>query len=156
LNQIDLNGDKTDDMVIISRRENFNAHRFDVVSFYVYHTDPVTGKKQLNIVPIFDNKSERLEYIIGGGADCMLHDFRVYKNSKTDKTILVTADRELTQGYVASEKVEFSFFELTENTDGIPGFPIYYFDKNKTTISKDKHCDVNKAFEKELNLSNTH
>ncbi|WP_019360450.1 hypothetical protein [Pseudomonas asplenii] len=54
-------------------RENYNAHGFDVVTFYSSNNDT------WGLVPIFDESRthEKLELTAGGGADCRLHDFRM-------------------------------------------------------------------------------
>src|ERR1700749_579836 len=68
-NRVDIVGDGTPGLVISGHRENFNAHSFDVVSFYV-QADP-GGKKQWLVVPIMDSKGKKLdekfELFVGGG-----------------------------------------------------------------------------------------
>jgi hypothetical protein len=39
-----------------------------------------------------------------------------------------------------------------KNKDGRFGWPEYYFLRNQTIEGKEKYCDINRAFEKELGL----
>jgi hypothetical protein len=150
LNRFTLDGKKA--FALKAWRENFNAHGFDVVSFYVRYDS------KWNIVPLFgayDNKHEiEQDYLtIGGGADCMLHDFRLLKSSSNHTMRIIVADRELGGSYADPDTVHFSYYKLEKNLDGIFGQPLLYFNFKKATRAKRKYCDVNDAFNKELHLS---
>lgn len=74
INRINLDGKEA--MAIIGARENFNAHGFDVVTFYV------RDENEWHLVPIFGSRDdkdggERDSLTVSGGADCVLHDFRL-------------------------------------------------------------------------------
>lgn len=38
------------------------------------------------------------------------------------------------------------------NTDGLTGWPSFYFEHSRTVPAKRMYCDVNEAFERELGL----
>src|SRR5579859_1428981 len=104
-------------MTVRALRENFNAHDFDVVTFYVRDAD--TWK----LVPLFgeyaDKKGTEHDVLtVGGGADCMLHDFRLLREAPTHPPEIVLADREFGRSYADSNIVHFTYFELAKNEGG--------------------------------------
>jgi hypothetical protein len=137
-------------------RENFNAHGFDVVSFYVHDTAE-DGTSTWQLVPLFgsyDSKDdiERDELKVSGGADCQLHDFRLLKSVGSSPVRLIVADRDPGSSYADAANVHFSYFDLAKNDDGVPGLPPFYFKLKDTKVSSHKYCDVNEALDKELHL----
>ncbi|RUL69012.1 carbapenem self-resistance protein CarG family protein [Dyella choica] len=138
-------------MAVRAIRDNFNAHDFDVVTFYVRDSD--TWK----LVPLFEDYAdkqgaERDLLTVSGGADCVLHDFRLLRATATHPLELVAADRELGKSYADSNIVHFTYFELAKNDVNIPGRPSLYFKMQKSTVARAKYCDVNEALDKELHL----
>lgn len=129
---VDIIGDGTPAMVVAARRENFNAHGFDVVSIYV-QVAPLSDGPEWNLIPITVDGDEKLTLTIGGGADCVLHDFRLLRDTSKRASVLVIANRELGDSFASSEPVTFTYFELKKNTEGDPGSPSYYFEKSKVT-----------------------
>ena len=152
VNSVDFTGDGISDLIVMGRRDNFNAHGFDVVSFYIFTDDKEFSVKQWDIVPVMKKKGERLEITVGGGADCILHDFRLLAGSGKTAASLILADRKLINGYAESEAVTFTYFSLERNKEGIPGEPRYYFKQLRAVKSKAKYCDVGEAFQKELGI----
>jgi hypothetical protein len=152
VNSVDFTGDGIPDLIVIGRRDNFNAHGFDVVSFYIFTDDKEFSVKQWDIVPIMKKEKERLEVTVSGGADCILHDFRLLSGSSKTAASLILADRELRNSYADSETVTFTYFSLETNREGIPGEPRYYFKQSRVVKSKAKYCDVGEAFQKELGI----
>jgi hypothetical protein len=154
LNRIDFDNDGKEDLVILARRENFNAHGFDAVSFY--SEQPQNGNKQLiqGIVSIFDKDKENFIIKVSGGADCVLHDFRLLKPNNGSQTLLIIADRKLSESYYEENAVAFSYYNLEHNSLGEIGYPFLYFKFFKTEQAKRKYCDVNEAFREELGLEN--
>ncbi len=152
VNSVDFTGDGVPDLIVMGHRDNFNAHDFNVVSFYIYVDDKDMNVKEWDIVPVVTKKDEHLEVTVGGGADCILHDFRLLAGSGKTSASLILADRELKNGYGESETVKFTYFSLETNSEGIPGFPRYYFEQSRVVKSKVKYCDVNEAFQKELGI----
>jgi hypothetical protein len=108
--------------------------------------------KQWDVVPVMKKKEEELEVTISGGADCILHDFRLLAGSGKTAASLILADRELIKGYGESETVRFTYFSLGTNSAGVPGVPRYYFKQSRVVKSKTKYCDVGEAFQKELGI----
>lgn len=141
-------------MVLHAHRENFNAHSFEVVSFYE------TGN-QLNLIPLFSKgkdkdkgeENEEFSLTVGGGADCLLHDFRFVKPDGKQPARLIVAERDLGESYADEETVHFTYYDLVDNPDeDAMGKPALYFQAKKKTRSRQHYCDVNEAFDKELHL----
>jgi hypothetical protein len=139
-----------DGTVVLSRRENGNAHGFDVVSFYVDAPSEGDEGDRLSILPIFKDDQEKLELTVGGGADCLLHDFRLVRGA--EGTYLLVATREFGDSYVDARPVTFDRYELEHNAAGEVGRPAYYFEWRAATASKLRYCDVGDAFKHELGL----
>lgn len=146
ITQVDFTGDGVPDLIISGHRENYNAHSFDVVSFYV------PFENIWNIVPIFGKEKEEWQVSIGGGADCLLQDFRLLKGGAKEPATLITADRELGESYVNPAKVTFTFYKFTRNKEAEVGEPTFSFIFSKAINSKVNYCDVGNAFKVELNL----
>lgn len=149
-----LNLDGQPIMTVRARRENYNAHGFDVLSFYAVKRGRPSDALQL--VPIFGAEQgqdkERYELTIGGGADCLLNDFRLVPGSGRQAARLVVAEREFGASYAAPGIVHFTYYELTRNRDELPGRPPLYFQARMRTDSRQAYCDVNEAFDRELHL----
>jgi hypothetical protein len=135
--------------VAIAHRENFNAHSFDVVTVYLSSGDPSEG---LDILGFWDKNQEAVTLKVSGGADCLLHDFRLLESTRGMPPMLVVADRPLVMSYADNEPVSFKFYVLKQNTEGLPGEPPYWFDLVETQTSKRAYCDVGAALSRELGL----
>ncbi len=135
--------------VVIGHRENSNAHSFDVVTFYLTNGEHSEG---LNIVGVWDKDKEELTENVSGGADCLLHDFRLLRSDRGAVPMLVVADRPLLTSYTDNAPVLFKFYALKQKTDGLPGGPAYWFDLVETNTSKAEYCDVGVALSRELGL----
>ncbi len=139
-------------------RENFNAHSFDVVTFFV--RDSAAGRAQpWSLVPVFrrsergaNSEQEQLHVTTSGGADCVLHDFRLLLAQGGKPATLILANREAGASDADDAKVRFDYYVLTENTDGTPGYPKLSFRWQKSQPSRAQYCDVNRAFDQELHL----
>jgi hypothetical protein len=149
LNNLDLSFAGQKLSVAIAHRENFNAHSFEVVTVYLSSGDPSHG---LDILGVWDKNHEELTLNVGGGADCLLHDFRLLKSAGRAAPMLVVADRPLVMSYADNEPVSFRFYVLRQNTDGLIGEPAYWFDLVETRTSKQAYCDVGAALTRELGL----
>lgn len=156
INSIDLNGDGVQDMVIKSRRENYNAHGKSIYHFFVELKSSDGATEKWNLVP-FTEGSPKERHGLGTheGADCVLGEIRLVRDTGRLEfpLIVIYADRKLGESYVATETVTFSVYELKHNHEGIPGWPTFYFERRNVTEAKRKYCDVNDAFEKELGLN---
>jgi hypothetical protein len=153
INRVDFNNDGREDLVLVARRGNFNAHSFDVVTFY--SNDPQNEEGHLGIVPMFDKEEkEELTLEVSGGADCVLHDFRLLKPKRGNQAMLIIAARKWSESFYEENTVTFSYFKLERNTLGTPGRPILYFSLSEVRQARAKHCDVNEAFRSELGLDN--
>ncbi|HUK99813.1 MAG TPA: hypothetical protein VLX29_03050 [Nitrospirota bacterium] len=151
-NYVDFTGNGKPGLVVMGHRDNFNAHSFDVVSFYLF-SDPKDGSLPVwNIIPVMKKEKEQLEVIVSGGADCILHDFRLLSDSGMTPAALILADRELGSSYADLESVTFTYFYLEKNSEGIPGSPLFSFKQSRVVKSKAKYCDVGEAYQKELGI----
>jgi len=146
-------------MVVRAWRENYNAHGFDVVSFYA--RDKASGEKAYwNVIPVFaqasrDALSERLEITVGGGADCVLHDFRLLRSNDDKRVMLVVAQRDMGDSFADPATVHFTWYDLAKNEDEAPGEPWLSFRQTRVTQATKTYCDVEEAFDKELHLGAT-
>jgi hypothetical protein len=150
ITKADLSGQGLNAMIVLARRENFNAHGFDVLTMYI--EDSSVDRFSWHIIPVFRDEKEELEITIGGGADCLLHDFRLLRNTQSHSTQLIIARREMGESYIDEKNVMFEYYELKKNTEKEVGSPLYYFVKIGSIKSKKKYCDVGDAFKKELGL----
>jgi hypothetical protein len=149
--QVDILGDGSAGQVIVGTRQNFNAHGFDVVSFYVKAVTNADGSAW-NIIPVIDGSDEKLSLAVSGGADCLLHDVRLVRATGERHATLVVADRELGASFGDAADVTFTFYDLVKNQDGEPGRPLYYFSKARVSKASRAYCDVGEALAKELEL----
>jgi len=154
ITRIDMTGQNAEGMAVLANRENFNAHGFDVLTLYVRTLPPWGGAKIWSLVSVFDGEKEKLVTTVSGGADCLLHDFRLVAQSGGRPIALVVADRELGASYADPANVTFSFYELRNNRDGEVGRPVYYFERTSQVKARRPYCDVGEAFWGELGLAN--
>jgi hypothetical protein len=136
--------------IVLSRRENFNAHGFDLANFYAFGSGD--GKGVLGTISFFDGDKEKFEASASGGADCLLHDFRLLESKKGKPPLLIVADRDPGDSYADEAAVTFIYFRLVENTSEDIGRPNLFFDRLAVRKVKKKYCDVGRAFEVELGL----
>jgi hypothetical protein len=157
-NRIDINGDGVADNIFVARRENFNAHGFDLFAFYVWHKETVIDDRW-HVVPFFDEKGaephEKEHLITFEGADCTLSDIRLLHaaSSKSAPVIVIKGVREFGNSFADDAPVAFQVYELRRNKEMIVGYPPYYFELTRTIAGKKKYCDINDAFQQELGLA---
>jgi len=150
---IDIIGDGSPAIAVFSHRENFNAHSFDLLTLYwIYRpSDGTTPIWQLIPLVTKDGRPEEDSVLRGGGADCVLQDFRIIKR-QNGPAQLILAKRDFGKTFVDPGLVTFHFFELQDNKQGIPGRPKYYYEESQVLRTKRSYCDVGDAFQKELNV----
>lgn len=154
LNYVDFTGDGVKDLIVVAHRSNFNAHAYDVVAFYTQaalDSDNNSLPVDWHIVPLKYGGQEHLNIQVSGGADCVLHDFRLIAKTGT----VVIADRDFGQDFADPQAVTFTFLKLAKNVDGVPGWPVFGFEVQSTSRSQASYCDVGDAFTKELGISAT-
>jgi hypothetical protein len=151
INRVDFTGDGVADVVVVGYRNNNNAHGFDVVTFYVH--DPLfpAEPEHLSIVPIFDEAEERQFVTTSGGADCLLHDFRLFSGPMPDMATLIVANREFGDSFADAQPVTFTAYILKTNRQS-KWNPLHWFSKTSTTTSKVSYCDVGEAFLQEFGV----
>jgi hypothetical protein len=149
-NRIDFNNDGVPDLVVVGHRENFNAHDYDVISFYV--NESRDEHRRLAVVPMFDHDKESVTLAAAGGADCRLHDFRLLRPKHGNQSLLIVADRKMSDSFFEDNTVTFSYFRLERNSAESVGWPYLYFNLSEVRQAEAKYCDVNQAFRSELGL----
>ncbi|HEY4210201.1 MAG TPA: hypothetical protein VGM84_01860 [Steroidobacteraceae bacterium] len=138
--------------VVLARRENFNAHGYDVATLYIETREQDESPALFTIVPIFTSGAERLELAAAGGADCRLNDFRLVHRTGADAELII-ASRPLGSSYADPAAVKFEYYLLKHNTSRVIGRPDFYFEWQRAVMAKKMYCDVNEAFDVELGLS---
>ena len=152
ITEVDFTGNGVPDLIVSGHRENYNAHSFDVVSFYVPIQDNPSKAKTWNIIPIMASGSEKWQVTVGGGADCVLHDFRLLAGHGKDSATLILADRDLGESFASPAKVTFTYYSLIRHSGNSPGLPPYSFEQSRIENAKVAYCDVEDAFNRELGL----
>jgi len=159
VNLVDFGPVGTRGTVVLGWRENFNAHGFGVATFYLSSPKGQTRGFQtgtkLGLVTVLDdvkNSKEALTVTTSGGADCVLHDFRLLVSSQHKPSLLILADRTMGDSYVEENNVGFKIYTLRQNTEQMPGPPTYYFDLTDQFNAKRTYCDVERAFYDELGI----
>jgi hypothetical protein len=108
---------------------------------------------ELKIIPIKqEGRDDLLRFRTGGGADCVLEDYRLFADPANHSSVLIIATREFGEHFADEQMVAFEYFKLARNLEGLPGAPALYFKSEKQWNSKKKYCDVNDAFKGELNI----
>ena len=152
INKVQLTADGLRGMLVRARRDNGNAHGFDVLSIYALASSKENPEANLLAVPVWGTGGEeRMELTAGGGADCKLNDFRFIMESGKDLQ-LIAAEREFGSSFADDGFVTFTYFQLERNEDAEIGRPLYYFESVKTSRSAKKYCDVGEAFKMELGI----
>ena len=154
-NFIDLNGDRTEDLVFLGRFENYNAHSSTNFSFYINASIWPNESTRWYVVPFEKAQDERSDQITTHeGADCIPRDLRVLRQEtfSGSSTIVVVGDCELGKSHAEAGPVCFTFYRLARNEEGFPGWPPFYFAEEKTIRGKQKHADINEASLSELGI----
>jgi len=152
-NAIELNGASPTDLVVRGWVENYNAHGFHFVTFFIQYPDSEDGRTRWDLVPFVTGERTERGLTTSGGADCRLHDLRVLRpRSRPRAVTIVVADRDLGRSYADSERVVFSVYELRQNLTGTPGTPGIAFYRTRTIVARARYCDVNDAFAAELSV----
>ncbi|HEX8297363.1 MAG TPA: hypothetical protein VF593_13750 [Chthoniobacteraceae bacterium] len=141
-------------MVILAHRENFNAHSFQMASFYLRTSAQNSNPQEWQIVPFrMDLKTENYDYFlrVGGGADCQTLSFRLLTDRKANATYVVIAEREFGTSFGDRNSVTFTWFKLTRG-DGLPGTPTAFFEPFQTDKTREPYCDVDRAIKTVLHL----
>jgi hypothetical protein len=150
LSRVPLTHDGVRALLVRARRDNFNAHGFDVLSIYAISSAHAEAQSTFLLVSVWDKDKERLEVTAGGEAKCRLHGFRLLGGTGLDLQ-LVLAQREFGRSYADEAEVTFTRYALKHNT-AQAGRPAYYFESGESFKAKRKYCDVDRAFSQELGL----
>jgi len=149
-NSVDLDGDGRADLVVRAWVENYNAHSYEILTFYIQK--PRATETPLNLVPFADSSANRREvFRTDRGADCTLADLRLLK-PRAGPAVVVIGRRDLGASYADSLPVSFTVYRLHVHHEGEPGSPPYLFVAERSFQGPKKYCDVNDAFRAELGL----
>jgi hypothetical protein len=152
MNTVTLTAARVPALAMLAHRENFNAHSAEVLTLYL-QAPALAGETPLwQIVPVLDDHGERLTLATSGGADCVLHDFRLLRPTAGQDATLVLADREPGENYASPAAVQFRYFKLQHNAQGMPGQPLYRFELDHTQPARTSYCDVGEALQSELDI----
>jgi hypothetical protein len=156
-NRIDLNGDGVKDLIFLAWRENYNAHGFDIYTFYLNASslkDASLPKDPWYLIPFFDEKGAANTYTTAMGADFILSDIRILQPKSSDRApvLAVIGVRELGLSYAEEASVKFIIYEMKANREGVVGQPPCYFQQARIIPVTKKYRDVNEAFQEELGL----
>lgn len=153
-NHVVLGGHKT--TIVVAKRENYNAHSFSMATIYTQGPSDSPDEPAWNVVPVFNvdpkDQYERLYLLKGGGADCLLHDFRIFTSAHAATTWLIRAERDMKLSYADAEPVHFYVYRLKENKDGEIGRPPVYFEFDHRVDASKPYCDVDEAMASELGV----
>jgi len=149
---VDLDGDGRADLVVRAWVENYNAHSYDILTFYIQN--PRATENAINLVPFADSSAIRREaFRTDRGADCTLADLRLLK-PPAGPAVIVIGRRDVGTSYADSLPVSFTVYRLHVHNEGQPGSPPYLFVAERSFQGPRKYCDVNDAFRAELGLGN--
>jgi hypothetical protein len=153
-NLVTLFGIDYNTFVAIAHRESHNAHSYDMTTFYAdLQPREKSAVHGLQVIPLEDKSGvETQSLFTHGGTDCTLNDYRLVNNRETHEAWLIVARREPGKSVTDHTPVTFVFYKLVYNTAQVPGVPTVQFKFWKTQQAKHDYCDVEKAFEKELDL----
>lgn len=158
VNQIDLLGNGLLGEVVVSRRDNGNAHGFSIVLFQVLaptRYDTSASERVWQVIPFFggphDSEAGEELFQTAEGADCTLGDLRVIRRGKEQPVEVVIGSREFGASFADTAAVRFDFYELRDARDDGIG-PTYLFRHVRTVHAEQRYCDVDDAFAKELSL----
>jgi hypothetical protein len=117
MNKIQLTASGIPGLLIRGRRDNGNAHGFDVLTIYALAVSKEKPDANFLVVPVWvPGGKEQLELAAGGGADCKLRDFRFVSGPGRDLQ-LITAEREYGTSYVDEGIVTFTYYQLEQNPE---------------------------------------
>jgi hypothetical protein len=150
-NAVDLDGNRRADLVVVAWRENYNAHGYDLFTFYVQ--DSTVRERALNLVVFTDSLGAQTAdaFRTDNGADCVVSDVRVLQ-PKAGPDLVVIGTRDFGESYADSLPVTFTVYRLSISDEGVIGVPPFQFKAVRTLRSRARYCDVNDAFRAELGL----
>jgi hypothetical protein len=142
--------------LVLTWRENYNAHGFAVATMYARGLGQSDEHATWQVVPVFQRPDatpiELDALTASGGADCLLHSFRLFTLPHDARTWLAIARRGMGQSYIDRMPVHFDIYRTVQNDDGDVGSPPLSFVYDHSQSSRQPYCDVDQAFEHELGL----
>jgi hypothetical protein len=154
VNTVDLDGAGTPAVIVMAQRDNFNAHSYEVTTVYATLKTAGADVSEWKIIPAMPKTgNELLHLVTSGGADCVLHDFRLLTDARHRSAVLVIADRKFGKNFADKQPVTFELYRLTRNDEELPGAPALYFKFETLWKSGKSYADVGEAFQGELGIA---
>jgi len=154
VNAVDLDGAGTPAVIVLAQRDNFNAHSYEVTTVYATLKTGGADVSEWKIIPAMPKSAKELLHLVtSGGADCVLHDFRLLTDARHHSAVLVIADRKFGKNVADKQPVTFELYRLTRNGEELPGAPALYFKFETQWKSGKSYCDVGEAFQEELGIA---
>jgi hypothetical protein len=158
-NVVDLVGDGRRGQVVVSRRAADGG--YDTALFQVRaYADPrdTTSAVEWQLLPFFGPEEpvagqDLVRTTASGG--CTTTDIRAVRAAPRQPVQVIVARRAIGALPAEPTVVRFVVYELRTNDEGTPGLPHFFFQRVREVRSRDRHCDVNEAFARELNLGTT-
>jgi len=154
LNTVDLDGAGTPAVIVTAQRDNFNAHSYEATTVYATLKTGGADASEWKIIPAIPKTgNELLHLVTSGGADAVLHDFRLLTDARHHSAVLVIADRKFGKNFADKQPVTFELYRLTRNGEELPGAPALYFKFETQWKSGKSYSDVGEAFQEELGIA---
>jgi hypothetical protein len=155
---VDLLGGGSRGQIVVSRREHADGTGYSTALFQVRAAMDVadsTSATEWQVIPFF-GPDERVggddlfRSVEAGG--CASVDLRVVRIGVGRPVQVVVARRALGATETEPTAVRFDFYEVRGNVEHVPATPRWYFQRVRGERSRERYCDVNEAFARELGI----
>lgn len=157
-NVVDLLGGGSRGQIVVSRREHADGTGYGTALFQVRAPVDVadsTSATEWQVIPFFgpDERvgGDDLFHSVEAGG-CASADLRVVRVGRASAVQVVVARRALGATATEPTAVRFEFYEMRVNADRVPATPPWFFQRVRGERSRERYCDVNDAFARELGL----
>ncbi|HTK48701.1 MAG TPA: hypothetical protein VL328_12070 [Gemmatimonadaceae bacterium] len=157
-NVVDLLGDGHGGQIVVSRREHADGTGYSTALFQVraaVDAADSASATEWRLIPFF-GPDERVggddlfRSVEAGG--CASVDLRVVRIGAGRPVQVVVARRAVGATATEPTAVRFDFYEVRGNVEHVPATPRWYFQRVRGERSRERYCDVNDAFARELGI----
>jgi hypothetical protein len=157
-NVVDLLGDGHHGQIVVSRRAHADGTGYSTALFQVRalaNAADSTSAAEWQLLPFF-GPDERVggddlfRSVEAGG--CASVDLRVVRIGAGRPVQVVVARRAVGATATEPTAVRFDFYEVRGNVEHVPATPRWYFQRVRGERSRERYCDVNDAFARELGI----
>jgi hypothetical protein len=157
-NVVDLLGGGSRGQVVVSRRDHADGTGYSTALFQVralVDAADTTSATAWQVLPVFGpdehvGGDDLFRSVEAGG--CASVDLRVVRIGAGRPVQVVVARRALGATPAAPTPVRFEFYELRTNAEHVPATPRWYFQRVRGERTRERYCDVNDAFARELGI----